>query len=147
MFTGGDGGNGGMNNRLDGGSGGTGCYDYYAASNVVAKDAVNAGNGFVSITYTPVAPTPTPVVDFKKDPAKYMGAIRDYDGNNLSGASSWKLLGDADIKGNGGLESILVNPEIGRFASVGVANGNVDFSKYGLNGDTRAIPNQMDICR
>ncbi|WP_373547607.1 hypothetical protein [Chamaesiphon sp.] len=68
-----------------------------------------------------------------------MGSIRDYDGNNLGGISSWKLLGDVDIQGDGDLESILVNPAIGRFASVGTANGNVDFSRYGLNGDTRVV--------
>lgn len=73
-----------------------------------------------------------------------MGSIRDYDGNKLGGDSSWKLLGDADIKGDGGLKSILVNPEIGRFASVGVANGSVDFSKYGLNGDTRVVGIYID---
>jgi RTX calcium-binding nonapeptide repeat (4 copies) len=80
-----------------------------------------------------------PLIDFKKDPAKYMASIRDYDGNNLGGTSSWKSLGDADIQGDGDLESILVNPAIGRFASVGSVNGNVDFSRYGLNGDTRVV--------
>ena len=144
MFTGGNGGDGGRNNGLSGGSGGTGRYDYYAASNVVAYNAVKTGNGSVSITYTPVSPTATPVVDFKKDPAKYMVSIRDYDGNNLGGASSWKLLGDVDIQGDGDLESILVNPEIGRFASVGAVNGDIDFTKYGLNGDTRVVGTYID---
>ncbi|WP_373540712.1 hypothetical protein [Chamaesiphon sp.] len=93
----------------------------------------------------PVPPVAlTPLVDFKKDPAKYMASIRDYDGNNLGGASSWKLLGDADIQGDGDLESILVNPETGRFASVGAVNGDIDFSKYGLNGDTRVVGIYID---
>ena len=88
--------------------------------------------------------TIAPLADFKKEPAKYMESIRDYDGNNLGGASAWKSLGDVDIQGDGDLESILVNPAIGRFASVGAVNGNVDFSKYGLNGDTRVVGIYID---
>jgi hypothetical protein len=88
--------------------------------------------------------TIAPLADFKKEPNKYMESIRDYDGNNLGGASSWKLLGDVDIQGDGDLESILVNPEIGRFASVGAVNGNIDFTKYGLNGDTRVVGIYID---
>ena len=88
--------------------------------------------------------TKVPLTDFKKDPAKYMGSIRDYDGNNLGGISSWKLLGDVDIQGDGDLESILVNPEIGRFASVGAVNGDIDFTRYGLDGDTRVVGIYID---
>jgi hypothetical protein len=84
------------------------------------------------------------LAEFKKDPAKYMGLIRDYDGNNLGGSSSWKLLGDVDIQGDGDLESILVNPAIERFASVGSVAGNVDFTKHGLNGDTRVVGIYID---
>ena len=93
---------------------------------------------------TIVYPGQVPLAEFKKDPAKYMVSIRDYDGNNLGGANSWKLLGDVDIQGDGDLESILVNPAIERFASVGSINGNVDFSKYGLNGDTRVVGIYVD---
>lgn len=88
--------------------------------------------------------TTVPLTDFKKDAPKYMGAIRDYDGNDLGGGSSWKSLGEVDIQGDGDLESILVNPAIGRFASVGSVNGNVDFTKYGLNGDTRVVGIYID---
>jgi hypothetical protein len=84
------------------------------------------------------------ITEIKSDPGKFMGSIRDYDGNDLGGASSWKLLGDVDIQGDGDLESILVNPAIGRFASVGSTNGNVDFAKYGLNGDTRVVGIYID---
>ena len=84
------------------------------------------------------------LADLKKDPGKYMEPILDYDGNNLGSASSWKLLGDVDIQGDGDLESILVNPKIGRFASVGSIDGKVDFSKYGLNGDTRVVGIYID---
>ncbi len=54
------------------------------------------------------------------------------------------MLGDADIQGDGDLESILVNPAIGRFASVGSIDGKVDFSKYGLNDDTRVVGIYID---
>jgi hypothetical protein len=100
--------------------------------------------GASTIVY-PAAPTPQiSLTDLKKDPGKYMGLIRDYDGNNLGGTSSWKLRGEVDIQGDGDLESILVNPAIGRFASVGSVNGNVDFTKYGLNGDTRVVGIYID---
>jgi hypothetical protein len=85
-----------------------------------------------------------PLVEFKKDPAKYMGAIRDYDGNDLGGSSKWKSLGDVDINGDGKLENILVNPTIERFASVGSVGGNIDFTKHGLNGDTRVVGIYID---
>ncbi|WP_373541344.1 hypothetical protein [Chamaesiphon sp.] len=88
--------------------------------------------------------TTVSLADFKKDPGKYMGSIRDYDANNLGSGDTWKSLGDVDIQGDGDLESILVNPAIGRFASVGSINGNVDFSKYGLNGDTRVVGIYID---
>ncbi|WP_373545913.1 calcium-binding protein, partial [Chamaesiphon sp.] len=104
----------------------------------MVKNAKLSANDIIMSTATPI-PNSLSVADFKKDPAKYMGSIRDYDGNDLGSSSSWKLLGDADIQGDGDLESILVNPAIGRFASVGSINGNVDFTKYGLNGDTRVV--------
>jgi hypothetical protein len=88
--------------------------------------------------------TQTSLADFKKDPVKYMGAIRDYDGNNLGGSSTWKAVGDVDINGDGTLESILVNPKIERFASVGSVGGNIDFTKNGLNGDTRVVGIYID---
>jgi hypothetical protein len=88
--------------------------------------------------------TTASLTDFKKDAPKYMGAIRDYDGNDLGQSNSWKFLGDVDIQGDGDLESILVNPAIGRFASVGSTNGTVDFTKYGLNGDTRVVGIYID---
>jgi hypothetical protein len=86
----------------------------------------------------------TPVAEFKTNPAKYMGSIRDYDGNDLGGSSSWKLIGDVDIQGDGDLESILVNPAIERFASVGSVNGAIDFTQHGFGGDTRVVGIYID---
>jgi hypothetical protein len=92
----------------------------------------------------PSSNTPLSIAEFKKDPAKYMVSIRDYDGNNLGGSNTWKSLGDVDINGDGTLENILVNPKIERFASVGAVGGTVDFTKHGLNGDTRVVGIYLD---
>ena len=54
------------------------------------------------------------------------------------------MLGDVAIQKDGDLESILVNPAIGRFASVGSVNGNIDFTKHGLGGDTRVVGIYID---
>jgi hypothetical protein len=101
--------------------------------------------GAATITYPSSPPAnQVPLADFKKDPAKYMGAIRDYDGNDLGGSSTWKSLGEVEINGDGKLENILVNPKIERFASVGSVDGTVDFTKNGLNGDTRVVGIYID---
>jgi hypothetical protein len=105
---------------------------------------ISGYENYISGASTIVYPGQVLLSDVKQDPGKYMGSIRDYDGNNLGSSSSWKLLGDVDIQGDGDLESILVNPAIGRFASVGAVNGAVDFSKYGLNGDTRVVGIYID---
>jgi hypothetical protein len=51
---------------------------------------------------------------------------------------------DVDIQGDGDLETLLFNSEIGRWASVGTVNGVVDFTKNGLNGDTRVVGIYID---
>ena len=84
------------------------------------------------------------VSEFEASPTQFFGLIRDYDGNNLGASGSWKSLGKADIQGDGDLESIFVNSEIGRWASVGSINGSVDFDNYGLNGDTRVVGIYID---
>jgi hypothetical protein len=80
----------------------------------------------------------------KQNPSVFMDKIRDYDGNNLGSGSSWKLIGDADVQGDGDLESIFVNPLIGRWATVGTVNNFVDFSKHGQGGDTRVVGIYID---
>ncbi|WP_079291327.1 Calx-beta domain-containing protein [Cylindrospermopsis raciborskii] len=84
------------------------------------------------------------IADVKQNPSVFMDKIRDYDGNNLGGSSSWKLIGDADAQGDGDLESIFVNPLIGRWATVGVVNNFVDFSNHGQGGDTRVVGIYID---
>ena len=53
---------------------------------------------------------------------------------------SWKKIGSVDIQGNGDIEHIFVNPEIGRWASVGVNSyDRIDFSNHSWGGDTRVV--------
>ena len=80
----------------------------------------------------------------KQNPALYMNQIRDYDGNDLGSASSWRFVGDADVQGDGDSESIFVNSSNGRWATVGSVNGTVDFSKNGFGGDTRVVGIYID---
>jgi hypothetical protein len=84
------------------------------------------------------------LANVKQNPSVFMEKIRDYDGNNLGSGSSWKLIGDADVQGDGDLESIFVNPLIGRWATVGTVNNFVDFSKHGQGGDTRVVGIYID---
>jgi hypothetical protein len=124
----------------------TGDFNRDGKSDLVTSNLIS-GNISVLLNTSITVPTTnggTTLADFKKDPAKYMGAIRDYDGNDLGGSSTWKSLGDVDINGDGKPENILVNPKIERFASVGSVGGNVDFTKHGLNGDTRVVGIYID---
>ena len=84
------------------------------------------------------------LTNVKQNPALYMDKIRDYDGNDLGSGSSWRLLGDVDVQGDGDSESVFVNPLIGRWATVGAVNDLVDFSKYGQGGDTRVVGIYID---
>ena len=78
--------------------------------------------------------------EFLNDPSQYMDRIRDFDGNNLGGAESWKRIGSADVQGDGDEEYIFVNPEIGRWATVGPdETDRIDFSNHGEGGDTRVV--------
>ena len=78
--------------------------------------------------------------DFLNNFQQYMSAIRDFDGNNLGGSESWKNIGSVDIQGDGDIEYIFVNPEIGRWATIGVdSQDRIDFSNYGKGGDTRVV--------
>jgi hypothetical protein len=82
--------------------------------------------------------------EVRQDPSLYMGAIKDYDGNNLGASDSWRLIGTADVQGDGDSESIFVNASNERWASVGDVNGTVDFNKNGLGGDTRVVGIYID---
>jgi len=84
-------------------------------------------------------------VDFNADPATYMAGIRDFDGNDLGGLDGWLRIGEADVDGDGDLDQILVNSEIGRWAEVGVEDdGLVYFDDHGWAGDTRVVGIYID---
>lgn len=84
-------------------------------------------------------------VDFNANPTTYMGPIRDFDGYDLGGASSWQLIGTADTNGNGTVEHILVNKTLGRWAEVSAASdGKVYFGDYSWAGETRVVGLYVD---
>ncbi len=83
--------------------------------------------------------------DFLADPSQYMNLIRDFDGNDLGSADSWKSIGSVDVQGDGDIEHVFSNPVNGRWASVGAdINGVIDFSNYGQGGDTRVVGIYID---
>ena len=85
-------------------------------------------------------------VNFQTDnPATYMAAIRDFDGNNLGSAAGWVKIGPADINGDGDTDQVFANRTIGRFAEVGTAaDGKVYFSDFGWAGETRVVGIYVD---
>lgn len=85
-------------------------------------------------------------VSFQTDsPGSYMSAIRDFDGNDLGAAASWKRIGAADINGDGDIDQVFVNRDNGRFATVGTApDGKVYFSDHGWAGETRVVGIYVD---
>ena len=83
--------------------------------------------------------------EFLNDPSEYMDQIRDFDGNDLGSAESWKRIGAADVQGDGDDEQVFVNPDIERWATVGAdENDRIDFSDYGEGGDTRVVGIYID---
>jgi len=84
-------------------------------------------------------------VDFSADPATYMAGIRDFDGNDLGGLDGWLRIGEADVNGDGDLDQLLVNMDIGRWAEVGVQDdGLVYFDDHGWAGETRVVGIYID---
>jgi VCBS repeat-containing protein len=74
-----------------------------------------------------------------------MNAIRDFDGNALGGNGGWLRIGQADVNGDGDIDQILVNREIGRFATVGTApDGLVYFADHSWAGETRVAGIYID---
>lgn len=74
-----------------------------------------------------------------------LSGIRDFDGNDLGAADGWKLIGEADVDLDFWGEHIYVNPEIGRWATVGTfADGTADFDDHGESGITRVVGIYID---
>jgi hypothetical protein len=83
--------------------------------------------------------------EFLDDPGAYMNLIQDFDGNTFGSAEAWENLGTADIQGDGDEEYIFVNPELSRWATVGVnQDGLIDFGDNGQGGDTRVVGIYID---
>ncbi len=74
-----------------------------------------------------------------------MNAVRDFDGNDLGGEGSWLRIGEADVNGDGDIDQIVVNREIGRFATIGTApDGLVYFEDFSWSGETRVAGIYID---
>lgn len=74
-----------------------------------------------------------------------MGALRDFDGNDLGAAGDWMVSGAADVQGDGDLEVIAFNATIGRWATLGPdGRGGFDFADHGEGGDTRVVGIYID---
>ncbi len=85
------------------------------------------------------------VQELLNEPLDYLPQIRDFDGNDLGAPEAWQSIGSVDIQGNGAIEQVYVNPELGRWATVGVdITGRIDFSNYGQAGDTRVVGIYID---
>jgi hypothetical protein len=106
------------------------------------------------------------LVDFNASPASYMGAIRDFDGNDLTGQgtrmidpnsgqlvsggawdghSGWTLSGVADVSGSGNSAHVYFNTLIGRWAEVATeSDGKTYFDNHGWAGDTRIVGIYID---
>ncbi|MEM1397768.1 MAG: hypothetical protein AAGH38_10030 [Pseudomonadota bacterium] len=74
-----------------------------------------------------------------------IGAIRDFDGNDLGAGGGWTHIGTADVQYDNDAEYIFVNTELGRWATVGPdENGGIDFGNHGAGGDTRVVGVYID---
>lgn len=71
--------------------------------------------------------------------------IRDFDGNDLGGDGAWLWIGAADVNGDGDADQLLVNRDIGRFATIGTASdGLVYFDDHSWAGETRVAGIYID---
>ncbi len=84
-------------------------------------------------------------IDWSAAPSTYMAGIRDFDGTDVGAADSWKLIGTADVNGDGTMEHILVNRQNGRWAEVSTAaDGKSYFDDHGWAGGTRVVGIYID---
>ncbi|MGB1025964.1 MAG: hypothetical protein ACPGYL_05360, partial [Rhodospirillaceae bacterium] len=67
--------------------------------------------------------------------------LRDFDGNNLGANEAWELMGFGDVDGDGVLQYLLSNPELGRWATV---NGDMNTGDHGAGGASRVVGIYID---
>ena len=93
----------------------------------------------------PATVTELPQPGATAPPPDDLSALRDFDGNDLGATEAWRFIGTADMQADGDAEHVYVNPEIGRWATVGPdADGTIDFAAHGQGGDTRVVGIYID---
>ena len=105
---------------------------------IVGNSDLDDGN----LTVKPNIDNPITVTTsaFAENPLQYMTNIRDFDGNHLGASNSWKQIGSIDVQGDGDTEYVFVNPQIGRWATVGTdITGTINFGDHSWCGDTRVV--------
>ena len=74
-----------------------------------------------------------------------MEQLRDYDGNLLGSFGDWKALGSVDAQLDGDNELIMINTQLGRWATLGPDSTDmIDFNNHGEGGDTRVVGIYID---
>jgi serralysin len=74
-----------------------------------------------------------------------MPQIRDFDGNDFGAGTDWKRIGTVDVEGDDDLEALFVNPTLGRWATVGIAeDGKIYMENHNWGGDTRVVGTYID---
>jgi hypothetical protein len=120
---------------------------------LTAKQADLAGNTSsasdaldLTIRLKSVATDPLSVSDLLSKPSnQILNDLVDFDGNHLGGVGSWLLMGQVDIQGDGDLEYIMTNTELGRWATLGPDEfGIIDLANHSWGGDTRVVGTYID---
>ena len=106
---------------------------YYAAKNL-------------NFNVSSVPQEPLSVSDLLSKPsAQTLGNLVDYDGNHLGDTASWRIIGQAEVRPGDGQEFILMNNDLGRWATLGPdRNGIIDLANYGAGGNTRVVGTYLD---
>ena len=123
---------------------GTLAFDLDKLSSTGAATKVDVASA--SFDTAPIYVKPLTVTDLLSMPTSAtLGELVDFDGNHLGGVGSWKILGQADVQGDGDNEYVMVNREIGRWATVGPdKTGMIDLVNNSWNGDTRVVGIYID---
>lgn len=103
-----------------------------------------------TITGSPLSLNGNPDLIFSDDLEEHsaielFGPLRDFGGNLLGDVDAWQVIGSVDIQNDGDDEFILLNHELGRWATLGPdRNGVIDFGNHGEGGDTRVVGVYLD---